>query len=148
MLSWLRNRRRRIFYFLEGNKRRAADPIVVSVAIKRHPKYLPETLLDAIEGDEEAIGIVAEVACYAFGVAPLSDNGKRGMTVSERVELVAAFQAYMLTVKKNTRLSATKPPSTAATPSGSSEPTTSDTAPSGGTKTAPSSAEPIASGSE
>lgn len=139
MFNWLRNRKRHIFYFRDGRRRRAADPIEVSIALKSHPKYTPDDLLDAIDGDEEAIEKVASACCDAFHVEPLSFDGKRGLTVTERVELVAAFNSWMLLVKKNIKSSATKPSSTAATSSESSEPTTSDTAPSGGHSPGPSS---------
>jgi hypothetical protein len=65
-----------------------------------------------------------------FGVLPLSSDGRSGLTLNERLELMLGFDAYVRRLKKNTVASATSPSSTESTSAESSEPITSATSPS------------------
>lgn len=136
LFRWLHNRRRKIFRFNDGRRVRSIDPIEAAIGLSEHKTYLPEHLEDARFGDVEALGQVATAACDVFGVQPLSVNGKTGLTVAERLELMLAFDLYLLALKKNTARSLTPASSTESTSTDSSEPTTSDTSDSGATESA------------
>lgn len=129
--NYLWQRRRKIFRFRDGKSVRGADPIVVALALHRHKEYLPEHLVDAANGVQEARESVAAAACDVFSVTPLADNGKHGLTVAERIELMMAFDAYLHALKKNTKHSPTPQTSSDATSQSSSEPTTNDSSASG-----------------
>lgn len=142
LFRWLHNRRRKIFRFNDGRKIRSADPIEVSIALAEHAKFLPEHLEDARWGDVESLEIVATTACDVFGVQPLSADGKSGLTVGERLELLLAFDLYLMALKKNIGRSPTPRSSTESISPGSSGKTTSDTSGSGQTAPEPSSDPP------
>lgn len=131
LINWLRNklwqRRRLLFRFHDGKRIRRADPLSAAIALHSHPKYLPRHLVEARNGDKEAMQIVADAATDIFGLQPLSPDGKRGLTLNERFEIMLGFNAYLRALKKNTVASATSRSSTAATSPPSSSPTTSDT---------------------
>lgn len=76
------------------------DPIEIAIAIHAHPKFLWRHLCEAIEGDQESIQIVADTACDVFDISPLAVNGS-GLTISERLDLMVAFDAYLLSLKKS-----------------------------------------------
>ena len=139
ILRWLRQRiwrrRRLIFRFNDGSRVRSVDPIEVAMALHDHARYLPGHLKGAAEGDREAQQIAAAAACDVFGVRPLQPDGKSGLTVSERIELLMAFDLYLLTLKKNIGRSPTRRSSTGSTSANSLEPITSDTSASGSTGT-------------
>jgi hypothetical protein len=127
---WLWNRRRSIFRFYDGERVRAADPIAVAMALRDHPEFTERHLFDAAKGDELALAVVAKTAQTVFRVNSLSGSG-RGLTISELLELMLAFDAYCLTLKKSTDTSPTSPPSTESTSPPSNEPTTNDSSASG-----------------
>ena len=135
LIQWLRNRRwkrrRLIFQFHDGTRIQAIDPIEVSVAIHDHPEFLHRHLKETTEGDSESQAIAARTACDVFGVSPLDVASGTGLTVTERVELMMAFDLYVIALKKNTRHSPTPPSSMESTSNPSSKATTSDTSPSG-----------------
>ena len=128
---WLWNRRRSIFRFRDGAKIRSIDPIAVAIALHEHPKFIFRHLQEAAAGEQEAMQIVADTACDVFGVSPLAADGKSGLTIPERLELMLAFDVYCLALKKNTAPSPTPPTSTVSTSPKSSEPITSDMSESG-----------------
>lgn len=119
-----------LFRFHDGKRVRRADPLAVAIALHSHPTYLRRHLDEAIAGDKEALQIVAQAATDVFGVQPLSSDGRRGLTLNERLDLMLGFDAYLYAVKKNTVASATSPSSTGSTSPNSSEPTTNDLSPS------------------
>ena len=131
LINWLRNklwqRRRLIFRFHDGKRIRRADPLAAAIALHAHPKYLPRHLGQARDGDKEAIQIVADAATDIFGLQPLSADGRQGLTINERLEIMLGFNAYLRALKKNTVASATSHSSTVATSIPSSDPATSDT---------------------
>ena len=139
IFRWFRQRlwrrRRLIFRFNDGTRVRSIDPIEAAMALHDHTRYLPQHLAGATEGDREAQQIAAAAACDVFGVRPLSEDGGSGLTVSERIELLMAFDLYLLALKKNTAPPPTRRSSTASTPQPSPEPTTSSTSASGSTAT-------------
>jgi len=124
--QYLWRRRRNIFRFNDGRRVRSADPIAVAIALHEHKHFLTRHLGDAVGGDHEAMMIVARTACDVFGISLLAD-GKDGLTVTEALELMLAFDAYLWSLKKSTELSLTKRGYTESTSPGSSEPTTNDT---------------------
>lgn len=134
---WVHNRRRKIFRFNDGRRIRSADPVEVAIALAEHAEFLPDHLDDARGGDSVALRIVATAACDVFGVRPLSSDGKSGLTVSERLELMLGFDAYLYALKKNTAPSLIRQPSTASISTDSSEPTTSGTSDCGPTECDP-----------
>lgn len=144
MLRWFANRRwnkrRLIFRFNDGRRIRRVDPVEIAIALHEHPEYLPEHLKEASSGSPDAQRTVAKAACDVFGVEPLSEN--RGLTVNERIELVMAFDLYLLALKKNTVVSPISRDSTASTSADLSEPTTNDTSVSGSTASEPPSDQP------
>lgn len=152
MLRWLANRRwnkrRLIFRFNNGCRKCSADPLLVAMSLHAHPDYLPRHLYDAADGDREAVETVAQAACDVFGVAPLAPDGKSGLTITERVELMQAFDLYMDALKKNTGHSLTSSPSTAETSPASDETTTKPTSDSGPTEPAQPSESPTPTESE
>ena len=76
----------------------------LTMLIKCHPTYDPTRHLRlAIEGDEESMIQTAAAASDVFGVLPYTETRERGLTVVERVSLMAAFDCYLMGVKKNIR---------------------------------------------
>lgn len=148
LFRWLHNRRRKIFRFHDGRRVRCADPIEVAIGLAEHPTFMPDHLEDARWGNEDALEKVATAACDVFGVSPLSTDGKSGLTVGERLELMLAFDLYLLALKKNIGRSPTRPPYTVSTSPVSSGKTTSDTSGSGQTESVAPSAPPTSPGSE
>ena len=68
-----------------------------------HKVFLHRHIADAAKGDTEAQGILAATACDVINVKPLSIDGKSGLTVAERMELIMAFDLYLQALKKNTK---------------------------------------------
>ena len=128
---WLWNRRRSIFRFRDGSKIRAIDPIAVAIALHEHPQFTFRHLQEAASGDRDAMLIVAGTACDVFGVHPLAADGKSGLTIPERLELMLSFDVFCAALKKNTAPSPIPPDSTGSISPESSEPITSDSPVSG-----------------
>jgi len=139
--QYLWRRRRNIFRFNDGRRVRSADPIAVAIALHEHKHFLPRHLGEAVGGDHEAMMIVARTACDVFGISLLAD-GKDGLTATESLELMLAFDAYLWSLKKSIDLSLIKQGYTESTLPESSEPITSDTSDCGLTETASLSASP------
>src|SRR5690606_11840541 len=99
------------------------------------------------DGDKEAQQIVAKVATDVFGVHSLDATGKSGLTVAERIELVMAFDLYLMQLKKNIGRSRTRRKPSASMPPKSNEPTTKNTSDSGCTESVPQSETPTHTGS-
>jgi hypothetical protein len=116
-----------LFRFHDGKRLRRADPLAIAIALHSHPTYLPRHLKDAVDGDKDALQIVAQAATDVFQVQPLQTGG---LTLQERFELMLGFDLYIRKLKKNTVVSATSPSSTASTSEDSSKPTTNATSPS------------------
>ncbi len=94
-------RKKLIFRFHDGQRNCCADPIVVAGRLKAHPQFLPQHLIEARDGDAMAIKIVGDAACHAFDVQPLDGDGN-GLTLSDRVALLLAFDYWVDALKKNT----------------------------------------------
>ena len=127
----LAERRRFIFRYYDGLRVQSADPIELATDLAAHKTYLHEHIGQAVAGDAEALAIVGDAACDVFGVEPLSEDGKRGLTVAERLQLVMAFDLYMAALKKNTAVLPIPQSSTASTSESSKGSTTSDMSASG-----------------
>ena len=95
-----RSRKRHIFRFREGRRYRYVDPVTVSLLLAEHPEYLPRHLEEAREGDLEAIEICGRAAIDAFGVEPADPNSPSGMTLSDRVKLLIAFDLWIIGLKQ------------------------------------------------
>ena len=138
LLNWIRTklwqRRRLIFRYHDGESQRAADPVEIAIALHGHTEFLYRHLEDAAEGDKDAQQVVARAACDAFGVEPLSPDGSYGLTVAERIELVMAFDLFLMKLKKNTVHSQTLATSMESTSSNSDGKTTNSTLDSGSTE--------------
>jgi hypothetical protein len=151
MIQWIRNRiwnrRRLIFRYHDGVRTRRADPIELAAGLHAHDAYLHSHLSEAVDGDRDAIDIVARTACDVFGVHPLAVDGKSGMTVAERVELMLAFDLYLIELKKNIDPSPTQRIFTESTSVKSPEPAMNNTSDSGSTVDDPPSEPPNASDS-
>lgn len=113
-----------IFRYHDGSRVRSADPIVLASLLHEHDEYLYRHLGEAADGDSDSIDIVARAVCDVFGVQPLA--GKTGLTVAERIELMMAFDLYLIELKKNTGRFPTSPDFTESTSPPSPAPTTSD----------------------
>lgn len=127
---WLFNRSRKIFRFNDGRRVRAVDPVAAALALKEHPTYLRKHLFDSMRGDVDAQRIVAQAACDVFDVKPLDANG-RGLSMTERIELVMGFDLYLSALKKNSVAFPTSPSSTVPTSEPSTEAITPATSASG-----------------
>jgi hypothetical protein len=123
-LLW--RRRRNIFRYNNGRKICCIDPVVAMFGLHEHKSFLPRHLGEAVDGDPEAMRIVCQAACEVFKVHPLSADGKSGLTASEMIELMIAFDAYLFALKKNIERSQTKPGYMASTSQGLSESITND----------------------
>lgn len=95
----IHDRRRRIFRYYDGRKLCAADPIRIALELHDHPTFLHRHLLEAANGDRDAQKIAAETASDVFRIPELQPDGS-GLTISERVDLLLAFDLYLLTLKK------------------------------------------------
>ena len=90
----------RIFAFNDGLIWRSIDPLTVIHALEVHPTFLAEKhLKPASEGNREALEIVAGAVSEVFGVSPYQDG--KGLTISERYQLLCTFYIYCHAVKKN-----------------------------------------------
>lgn len=136
-------KRRNIFRFNDGRGVRSADPIAISIALHEHKEFLPRHLGEAVDGNPEAMMIVARAASEVFNVPHLAANGKSGLTAAEMLELMLAFDGYMWLLKKSTERFLTKLGFTESTSPQSSEPTMSDTSASGPTESEKLSDSPI-----
>lgn len=136
-------RRRNIFRFNDGRGVRSADPIAISIALHEHKTFLPRHLGEAVDGDPEAMMIVARAASEVFNVPSLAANGKSGLTAAEMLELMLAFDAYLWSLKKSTDVLLTKRDYTESTSPESSEPITNGTSDCGPTETESLSDSPI-----
>lgn len=118
LLGWVgrlfrrRTPERCIFRFFDGSGRRAADPLEVWRAMEdkagtEWPELIRLLAAEPTPGvvgamaarheanQRKAADTLAEAACVAFGVMPLTADGRAGLIRSERVALVATFLRYM-----------------------------------------------------
>lgn len=141
IFRWIRNRRwnkrRLLFRFYDGSKIRSIDPVVAGIALHAHDTFVYRHLHEAANGDAESQLIVAQTASDVFGVAAVDNDGSHGLTISERVELMMAFDLWLMALKKNIARSPTSATYTVLTSHGSSETTTNDSLDSGSTDTDP-----------
>lgn len=126
---------RDVFRFHDGERWRLADPVEVwerleaaggdqllkDIAPPAGPAPADLVAAEQLRAEQgakrkAATAKLAEVACEAFGVEPLDDGGRRpsGMTVAERIRLVAEFVAYLRGLAVAARPKPVPPPSTAS----------------------------------
>lgn len=118
MLNWLRriliNRQRAVFRFWDGAKMRRIDPMVVYYALCEHPEFDWEKTPLLIDVDDTqimlpAMQMTAAAVRSSFLVGSLEQGG---LTDGECVQLLTAFNRYMLALKKSASPLATSPEST------------------------------------
>lgn len=105
-------RRRGIFRYWDGERPRAADPLVVLQFFAKHPTFrLDHHPAFAAEGDVDAQRITVVAVREAFGATPYSFDGfgDHGLTDEETMELLSAFAEYLNALKKNGSQPATSP---------------------------------------
>jgi len=135
--------RREIFAYHDGERKRYADPLVITRDLDNHEKFNADTHLKGIEhGDDEAFAITLEAIREVFGLKPWTEETPDRLTQRETIDLLADFYDYTDSLKKNIERSQTSPASSDATPSESSEPITSGIAPSTTSEPEPNTAEP------
>ncbi len=146
MIQWLRNRswnkRRLLFRFHDGRRTRSVDPVEIAMALHSHDVFLYQHLIDAADGDVDSQKVVAQTACDVFGVHPLDSDHRIGLTIAERIELVMAFDLYLMSLKKSIDPTLTPPSFTESTSKESESATTSATSDSGSTENDPPSDPP------
>lgn len=133
---WLfggRQASRQIFRFWDGQRDRAADPLVIYRAIETDPQFNVEVdsaLLEA--GDSEATVRAVGAVQRAFGVKDF-DHG--GLLESEALALLVEFYEFLALLKKST---SDTPTSSAPTESAFSDPALSNTSSLSGSGKTPS----------
>lgn len=129
----IRQGRRDIFRFWDGERDRGADPLSIYRAMLAHPEFVASKHYDlAIKGDLPAIDITVRAVRELFGVRAWTDS-HAGLTEGECLTLLRNFFAYLNALKKNGSPPPTLPGSTEPT---SLEPTpTITSAKSGSTST-------------
>ena len=141
---WRQNRRRMIYRFWDGQNFRRVDPIAVHLRLQSHPKFLVTRDLKLVDsGDREATEITAAAVCDCFEVQPYDTVTGRGLTVGERLGLLADFYFWIELQKKSIRHLQTSQSSTAPTSPASNSPTMSATPPSSSCASDPTCAAPI-----
>lgn len=99
---------REIYEFWDGRRWRRVDPLVVCRALQSHERFNPERHPDLVdEGDEEATVITVGAVRDVFGL-PVYD-GKRGLTESECLSLLADFWHWCGDLKKKRNRPQTSP---------------------------------------
>lgn len=116
---WRMNRGRAIFRFWDGQRDRAADPLVVFRALLEHPEFDWEKTPLLLEIDDpkisgDALRVTADAVRKAFGVRDLLDGG---LTEGECTQLLIQFTAYIGALKKSTSSPPTSPDATEPKPS-------------------------------
>lgn len=149
MFNWFRNRlaarRRNVFEFWDGSRKRRIDPMVAIRRIKEHPEFdwattpkLIDSTVDAYA--MEAYALTADAVCKAFGVKLF--DGETGLTEAECVALLTQFVSWLTVTKKKVSSSPiSSPPTESDTPSGKSP--TPNRSGSGSTSTAQKPAEDL-----
>lgn len=110
---WRQNRRRMIYRFWDGRNFRSVDPIDIHLRLQSHPKYLASRDLKLIDaGDREATCTTAAAVCDTFLVEPYNAETGRGLTVGERLGLLADFYFWIELQKKSINPLQTAPSNT------------------------------------
>ncbi len=153
MFSWLTRkklrRRRELFCFWDGSKKRKLDPLTTWRAIHGDDEFRPDVHPElAEEGDAESLAVLLRAIKRAFKVEDYNEETGKGMTEAEQIVLYTSFCWYLDGIKKNISPSVISPSSTGPTLNDSNAKTTNDTSPSGSDSPEPSSAQPTPSGSE
>lgn len=127
MLGWFRRlfrSSRDIFWYWDGSKQRAIDPIVAWHLVVNHEQYNHERHSAGVDrGDEESINVTCKCVQDVFGVKPFDPKSRSGLTVLEQLALLALFYGFLDTLKKTSDPKPTAPSSTESTSSESGEPT-------------------------
>ncbi len=98
--------KRQIFHYHDGQRKRAADPIVVIRAMCSHPTLDLETHLQQFNSDDdklrnEAGGVLVKATREIFDVKGFTDSHRSGLTERETLDVLDSFIAYIDTLKKN-----------------------------------------------
>lgn len=120
MLNWIRRRwrerRRAIFCYWDGARRRRIDPLIAYRKLTTHPRFDPESHLTLIDADTvspvgpgrefalnaalEAFDITLDATREVFGVSEWSED-RPGLTQAETRDLLKSFLIYCIDLKKN-----------------------------------------------
>lgn len=143
-------RERRIYYYFDGAKQVAADPMVLYKRLmSKEPdlsfdmKLATSESKDATKGHNNAVAKLRDV----FSVKPLEEGG---LTELEAIDLFDHFMEWSGMVKKNSSPSATSPTATLGSTGSSLEgsPPSPNSLGSGSTASEPSTEEPVPSQSD
>lgn len=117
MFAWLRDRRREIFRFHDGIRRRRIDPIPTIIALESHELFNPRDDPRLLEsGDTDASLRVSQAVREVFGIQQLNDRGK-GLTMTEQLAVLTRFYLFLEMLKKKSSPSPTPPLPTEASTS-------------------------------
>lgn len=106
-------RRRQIFTYHDGRRRRYVDPWPLWRAIWTHEKFDPRIHLDqARDGDKEATELTLDTIAECFDLARWDDTTGEGLVEDEIVGVLFQLFDFMEELKKNTDPSQTPPPPT------------------------------------
>lgn len=154
MFNWLRNRRRNIFTFWDGTRRRSIDPAVAWRVMWEQTDCDPTRDFGPATGigsdgedvpfDPAAQDRVLAMARLMFGLQPYSDS-QPGLTVQETFGVLWDFLRYMDVLKKKRAPSPTPSRHTASASSEMEASTTRPASDSSSTSNEPSPAEPSSS---
>lgn len=95
ILRYFATKQCKIFWFRDGSKVCYVDTLKTFSALLAHPTYTKARLAEALNGSLESALIVAQAANDVFGVQSFDGNADKGLTVSERIELLAAFELFV-----------------------------------------------------
>ncbi len=111
LARWWRDRRRQIFHYHDSFQWRRADPVVVGSRLEEvcpdYQKLLltlvedaaktpPGPIRDSMLDQQRAAGKeLARVAMEVFGLLPLSEKGRGGVTRAEAIGVVTKYILFM-----------------------------------------------------
>lgn len=106
---------RLIFTFFDGAGERRVDPLVTLRRMRAHECNFEAELAFLNESDDETLREAAWEKLVAasrevFDITPLSNDGN-GLTEQESFDVLDRFGEFLDTLKKNTSLKPTSPPS-------------------------------------
>lgn len=108
MITLTRNRikEREIFRYHDGERDRAADPIVVFRKMAEHPEFKLEQHIAELQIEDpkiqnEASRIAVAATREIFGLNPWTEDNETGLTEMETLEVLSQFIVYVEQLKKN-----------------------------------------------
>lgn len=96
------NKNRNIFTYVASGEKRYADPMAIALALKFDKRYTEQHLQQAKNLDPASMEIVAQAAERAFGIPRLDESTGEGLTISELIGLVDAFDLWCFQLQKKT----------------------------------------------